>query len=143
MSASRSVLRWSRRGDEGVRIAPEFGHETRLIEDRHAICAGLYGRGLGASMRPASRYGRPFDGLHAQALKPVRKTVPGRGPADLVCIARMRATPQNASRPSSLARRLVPLVVVLLPAAGAYLSVGQEAISLEALVRHPWRSMPW
>src|SRR5471032_2941403 len=48
----------------------------------------------------------------------------------------MSATPPSATRPRSLTRRLMPLIVVVLLAGAAYLIVGHSGISLEALVRH-------
>ena len=44
--------------------------------------------------------------------------------------------PPSADRPPSLARRLLPLIVVILLAGAAYFAVGRGGISLEALVRH-------
>jgi uncharacterized membrane protein YdjX (TVP38/TMEM64 family) len=61
---------------------------------------------------------------------------PGRRPAYLVYTARMSATPPPADRSRSLARQLLPLIVVGLLAGTGYLVVGQGGISLEALVRH-------
>jgi len=74
----------------------------------------------------------PFTKPH----KPVRRTRPGRGPGDLVYIARMSANPTNANPPCGLTRRALPLVVLLLLAGAAYFIVGWEGISLAALVRH-------
>ena len=48
----------------------------------------------------------------------------------------MSATPPSATRPRSLIRRLMPLIVVVLLAGAGYLLVGHSGISLEALVRH-------
>src|SRR5471032_2180501 len=48
----------------------------------------------------------------------------------------MSATPPSATRPRSLTRRLMPLIVVVLLAGAGYLLVGHSGISLEALVRH-------
>lgn len=48
----------------------------------------------------------------------------------------MSAIPPSADQPRSLARRLLPLVVVALLAGAAYFAVGWGGISLEGLVRH-------
>ena len=54
----------------------------------------------------------------------------------LVYTARMPATPTPADQSRSLARRLLPLIIIVLLAGTAYLVVGQGGISLEALVKH-------
>jgi uncharacterized membrane protein YdjX (TVP38/TMEM64 family) len=48
----------------------------------------------------------------------------------------MSAIPPSADRPRSLARWLLPLIVVVLLAATTYFAVGWGGISLEGLVRH-------
>jgi uncharacterized membrane protein YdjX (TVP38/TMEM64 family) len=48
----------------------------------------------------------------------------------------MSAKPPLASQPRGLARRLLPLGLVIVLAGIAYLAVGEGGISLEALVRH-------
>jgi uncharacterized membrane protein YdjX (TVP38/TMEM64 family) len=48
----------------------------------------------------------------------------------------MSEKPLSPDRPSSLARRLIPLIAIVLLAAAAYLIFGRGMISLEALVRH-------
>jgi len=53
-----------------------------------------------------------------------------------VYIARMYASPPSADRPRSLARRLMPLIVIVVLAGAVYMIVGHGGISLEALVRH-------
>jgi uncharacterized membrane protein YdjX (TVP38/TMEM64 family) len=65
--------------------------------------------------------------------KRVKQAPAGRPP---VYIASMSAPPPNAGRPPNLARRLIPLAVIVLLAVAAYLVFGRGAISLEALVRH-------
>jgi uncharacterized membrane protein YdjX (TVP38/TMEM64 family) len=54
----------------------------------------------------------------------------------LVYIARMSALPPSTERPRSLARRLAPLIVVVLLAGAGYIIIGHGGISLEAMVRH-------
>ena len=78
----------------------------------------------------------PFFVPVTKAHKAVRLARLGRRLAHLVYIARMSAIPPSADRPRSLARRLLPLIVVVLFAGAAYLVVGRSGISLEALVRH-------
>ena len=53
-----------------------------------------------------------------------------------VYIARMSASPLPADRPPSLARRLLPLIAIVLLGVAAYGVFGRGTISLEALVRH-------
>src|SRR6266567_8532099 len=48
----------------------------------------------------------------------------------------MSANVPPALRPRSFARRLLPLILVIVLAGTAYLAVGEGGISLEVLVRH-------
>jgi uncharacterized membrane protein YdjX (TVP38/TMEM64 family) len=48
----------------------------------------------------------------------------------------MSEKPLSAERPPGLARRLIPLAIIVLLAVAAYLVFGRGLISLEALVRH-------
>jgi uncharacterized membrane protein YdjX (TVP38/TMEM64 family) len=48
----------------------------------------------------------------------------------------MPGSPLESAQPRSVTRRLMPLAVIVLLAAGAYYAIGRGGISLEALVRH-------
>jgi uncharacterized membrane protein YdjX (TVP38/TMEM64 family) len=75
-----------------------------------------------------------------QPLLPVKrshkrvKRAPAR--AAPVYIASMSVDPPATVRPPGLARRLIPLAVIVLLAVAAFVVFGRGAISLEALVRH-------
>ena len=110
--------------------------KTRKGTDRQAICAAYKG---GAGARQCDpRAGAPglFFVQVTQAHKAVRLAGLDRRLAYLVYIARMSASPPSADRSRSLARRLLPLIVVVLLAGAAYFIVGHGGISLEALLRH-------
>jgi uncharacterized membrane protein YdjX (TVP38/TMEM64 family) len=87
-------------------------------------------------MRPRALARRALCVPVTKAHKAVRSARSGRKREYLVYIARMPAPLPSADRPRSLTRRLAPLIVVVLLAGAGFVIVGQDGISLEALVRH-------
>ena len=79
---------------------------------------------------------RPVNAGRLPLKKPHKPLIAAPAVARAVYIARMSEKPLSAERPPGLARRLIPLAIIVLLAVAAYLVFGRGLISIEALVRH-------